>query len=41
MNSALSRNSLKVLSYICCKHWEMPLVSFQFLWKPASPLTFR
>lgn len=25
MNSALSRNSLKVLGYICCKQWEMPL----------------
>lgn len=25
MNSALSRNSLKVLGSICCKHWEMPL----------------
>lgn len=49
MNSALSWNSsLKVVGYICCKQWEMPLAwlrtkdegSFQFLRRASLPWTF-
>lgn len=41
MNSALSRNSLKALGSICCKHWEMPLaflrMEFPFSFSGGQP----